>query len=791
MEDVQQGLWQPIDILLPDQLTFLFYDILRDGDNLRVFCLDQKKNIVVLSYSVFYASEPIKNVLPSTFLPSNVTLASGSKNFLLMWYNKNTLSFVDLTWQTFTANKIEPPSMKENASVSLEPTTGEIFWYQGTGGLGGLATLDRSQKTLSYTFYTSQDLGYFTVPVHWESDESFIGFCSLLEDKQNSAIARYEVATKKFTVLVTFQEDSTFFKTDGYFPGTYLLFTTTNDSTGTVWVFSTNAPPPSPSPSSPSSSLYSSPSSPTNWQLLKKIPIARQYGAYFDRLAIAEKSFAIGGLDKSTGQTLYVFYSLETFEITSFSQEVEQPFAVSGNSYVDVSSTDAQKTKIRLRTLCAPGECLRVAVEDKCKPFNPMTQASFTCTTDSSNNAHTYVPCDPAFVPTPPGSGEYERFPIGEAKTVLYDWSPQVTDNSAYCAFAYADEDWKPDGTAYTKVVYPWYPADCSNKPNFDTYTNAIPCQDMGGSWYHMTKCQQKQPLEESDPELKNFCKLSGTGFTGTKTSSDFPIDSPYVGPGFIPPPVVKETFDAGDKICGCEFPRPEIWNKDELVEYCGNLGRAPLYTSAQQLGRSTFTKDKTDIFQKCSDSMEAYCREYPDQCMTYCNRHALDPLTGKWCNEFVVAHCKAHPNSDECRCINSDIPLAVCNDQACLDPGTYKTNEMLKVDTDQQCPKFCQQVVDINRVGRNVNIDSNAFNIKCNLRSNKKPAFGLKTWYTCKDGQCVKVEGEEKGTSTNPNCCSADQKQKYQAWKTGNIVTVVSVSVTILVIVILIVYYI
>ena len=292
--------------------------------------------------------------------------------------------------------------------------------------------------------------------------------------------------------------------------------------------------------------------------------------------------------------------------------------------------------------------------------------------------------------------------------------------------------------------------------------------------------------MEESDPQLKIFCKISGTGFTGTKTSNPFPQ-----GGVINPPPQVTETFDASDKICACEFPRPDTWNKDELVQYCGSLGRDPVYTYAQELGKATFTKNKSDLFAKCSYSMEAYCLEYPDQCMSYCNKHALDPLMGKWCNDFVIKHCKEdQPDSKECLCVNSKISNAICRDPVCLENSTYKTNEMLKVDPEQQCPSYCEEIIRVNDVGRNVDISSNTFNIRCNLQSNKNPAFGLKTWYTCKNGQCVQVKGDEQGTSTNPECCSPEEQEKYRAWKLNNTVTAVSVSLTVLVIVVLVVYF-
>lgn len=101
------------------------------------------------------------------------------------------------------------------------------------------------------------------------------------------------------------------------------------------------------------------------------------------------------------------------------------------------------------------------------------------------------------------------------------------------------------------------------------------------------------------------------------------------------------------------------------------------------------------------------------------------------WSDAVAFDLCKAQPNLQYCGCLTS--PLmgpASCFGVGCVNnAAAYRSNDQLIVQ--QNCPNYCQIIIDANDQGGNIIVDGNSFNINC-------PGQELKNYYNCVNGQCV-----------------------------------------------------
>lgn len=478
---------------------------------------------------------------------------------------------------------------------------------------------------------------------------------------------------------------------------------------------------------------------------------------------------------------MYCFYDLvnpksepvcEASQNWTATQQPVQQLLPTNKTFVGLSIGTQGITMLRQCTADSP--CLQVMPmpPTTCKPYKAMTQSTVGC-----NNA--YLECSQGLVSS------------SQTSTTKQDTMTNQIANSDSCQFVpqiYYDDStfkpWNPNQCITTNIEDYWNRSVSVLNPPPGGFHSESPCD----SQYLINKCVQPKPLDQLDSKINDYCKLSSEGFTATMTHPS-PTDMIDLNKK------TSNVIDAGQFACGCTSQPQQVWQVADFGNFCNSLGKSQTYDFPTPLGPYTVTKDKTNLFDSCNKTMQTYCEANPSDltCVSYCNQHGLNSQMGAWCSDLVTKHCAQDIDADECACVQSKVPLAVCNDSVCWQSDTYKSTNMLRVDLTQDCPDVCQQIIDVNDAGKNVSVDNNTFNIFCNIGGNRKTPFSLKTWYTCdpQKAQCVPVEGDQVGQNTDQNCCSPEIIQQYQQFRLTCIIIAASVSVTLLVAVILLVVFI
>jgi hypothetical protein len=774
------SLWQQIQVPA-DSTTFLFYDYYPQTRQLRVCSVYKDNNLTLLTYHVdSWETPPTTMTFPKVFFGSVAKKAASSLRFVMLYYDGGetdgrVLSLVDLQTTTYTSNKIEPPNMQAYGLLSIEPTTAKYIIYSATFTLLGKSVffkktaklLDNTQPPkYNFDFVVNNSTSALTrlQSFHWMDTDTVLGYSTLLNS--NPGLVTYNAATSVSVTLLTFLDTSTLV--------TDTFFTPSNSGGGSaIWAGILQ-----------------------NLAGLRKVQVCNRLtdswslgyqvdlNTYkFDSVFINDKTLVVGvNAPNTANYGLYCFYDLDSLKLTyceqsqswtSTKQPVQQLLPID-KTFVGLSIGTQGITLLKQCLSDAP--CLQVlpAPPENCPKYQAMTQGAVGC--DS------YIEC---------GQGL-----VSSSKTRILDKQPmydQIVDSDS-CQFVPAKKD------ALSNIVFPpWNPNKCTAN-NIDKYWGqAVPVLNpppIGGfhlqspcdSGYMMNKCVQPKPLDQLDSKINDYCKLGSENFTATMNKPE-PTEMGDLNKK------TSNVIDAGQFACGCTSPPQQVWQVSEFGKFCDSLGKTQTYDFPTPLGPYTVTKNKKHLFDACSLTMQTYCEANPSNptCVSYCNKHGLNGQMGAWCPTLVGKHCEQNPKADECACIQSKVPMAICNDSQCWKDSTYKSADMLRLDKSKQCPDVCQQIIDINGAGKNVNIDSNTFNFQCNLKGNRKDPFELKTWYNCDptSATCIPVEENQVGENTDQNCCSPEIIEQYKKFRLTRIIIAASVSVTLLVAVILLVVFI
>lgn len=768
------SLWQQTQIPI-DATTFLFYDYYPQTRQLRVFSVSSI-NLTLLTYYIdSWETPPTTTTIPNVYLHPSAKKAATSLRFVMVYYDGGdglVLSLVDLQTTTYTANKIQPPNMTAYGLLSVEPTTAKYIIYSATYTLFGksfvvneTAKLNNTPPPLyNFDFVISDSTSALTLlqSFYWLDTDTVLGYSTLINS--NPGLVTYNADTNVSAVLLTFLDTSTLV-TDTFF--------TPSNSGGisAIWA-----------------GILQNLNGVRKVQVCNRQNDSWSLGSHFDldtykfdSVFVNDKTLVVGVTGPyNANYGLYCFYDLvgikspvcKASQNWTATQQPVQQLLPTDKTFVGLSIGTRGITLLRQCTADLPCVQVMPMPPTTCPPYQAMTQATVKC-------GNSYTEC---------GQGL-----VSSSKTQI---SPEDTDlrqivNSDSCQFVPENDD------SYFK---PWNPNQC-NETNVDTYWGQrqyvddpiggyyyqTPCLNRNG-YYNINKCVQSKPLDQLDSKINDYCRLGSDGFTATMTDPS-PTDMND------PSKLTSNVIDAGQFACGCTSPPQQVWQVSEFGKFCDSLGKSQTYDFQTPLGPYTVTKDKTKLFDSCNKTMQTYCEANPSDltCVSYCNQHGLNSQMGAWCIDLVTKHCAQDLDADECACVQSKVPLAVCNDSRCWQSDTYKSTNMLRVDLTQDCPDVCQQIIDVNDAGKNVNVDNNTFNIFCNIGGNRKTPFSLKTWYTCdpKKAQCVPVDGDQVGQSTDQNCCSPEITQQYKQFRITCIIIAASVSVTLLVAAILLVVFI
>jgi hypothetical protein len=262
----------------------------------------------------------------------------------------------------------------------------------------------------------------------------------------------------------------------------------------------------------------------------------------------------------------------------------------------------------------------------------------------------------------------------------------------------------------------------------------------MPTSNYYARVFQQNRWDSDSNESLATACLL-GMGFNNQQNAK----------------------FCCGSKTCRTkniqttDLVRLGITNRDSKIS-CQGPYNTDGYPTTQSVTLAT-TNDT--LGTAVNNKLQEYCTSANDKdgnnmgdpgCQQWCKQYGHGsqgketPYAG-WCDEAMRVYCKKkETDSPEiCNCINSPVQRAGCFDPKCNNKDSYLTQAGW--DTLNNCGNICQQIINVNKTGGNVNIDHNQFTQEC--------GFQPISHYACKNKKCVLQDGGEfKNDSTCGGKC-------------------------------------